>query len=97
MVIKRGAVVSAGPDVRGMVSLPITRAVAEGAREMRVPDMVIAEAPGISVCLPIKYSEALLGSIVVPFIVSGGRPWAGLGEFDSGSPEILESKLLFKS
>ena len=73
MVIKGREVVIVGPDVIGMVLLPTTSADAEGAREMRVPDMVIAEAPGISVWLPIRYSEALFGSIVVPSTVSGGR------------------------
>lgn len=73
MVTKGRMVVGVAPDVRGMVLLPTMRADAEGAREMRVPDIVIAEAPGISVWLPIKYWEALLGSMVVPSIVSGGR------------------------
>lgn len=73
MVIKGREVVVVGPDVMGKVSLPTTTAYAEGAREMRVPDMVMAGAPGFSVWLPIKYSEALLGSIVVPSRVSGGR------------------------
>ena len=73
IVIKGKEVVVVGPDIMGKVLLPTTTAYAEGAREMRVPDMVMAGAPGISVWLPIKYSEALLGSIVVPSRVSGGR------------------------
>ena len=66
-----------GPDVSGRVLLPMTRPDAEGAREMRVPEMVIAGAPGISVWLSIRYWEAVLGSIVIPFMVSGGS-WVAL-------------------
>jgi hypothetical protein len=40
---------------RVIVLVPITRAVAEGAREMGVPETVIGGPPGMSVWLPIIY------------------------------------------
>lgn len=70
-------VANIGPDVSGSVLLPMTRPDAEGAREMRVPDMVIAGAPGISVWLSMRYWEAVLGSIVIPSMASGGS-WVAL-------------------
>lgn len=73
MVIKGRAASVVRLVLRGVVLLSTMRAEAKGAREIRVPDIVIAEAPGISVWLPMIYSEALLGSIVVPSMVSGGR------------------------
>ena len=49
MVTNGSAVGVVGPKVRGIILLLIMIADAEGAREMRVPEMVIGEAPGLSV------------------------------------------------
>lgn len=43
--------------IRGWVDEPMTKAVAEGSRETGVPSMVIAAAPGVSVCEPTIYCE----------------------------------------
>jgi hypothetical protein len=45
---------------------PKTTAVADGASESRVPEILIAVPPGIRVCVPIVYCEAELAVIVVP-------------------------------
>ena len=51
-IVRVGSVVA--PVTSCWVLVPMMRAVAEGARETEVPDIVIAP-PGVRVCEPILY------------------------------------------
>lgn len=70
-----GCDVLAEPGVsRGIVLVPpTTSAEAEVAREMTVPETVMAGEPGLRVWPSIMYSEALLGAIVLPAILRVGN------------------------
>ena len=59
-------------ESREMVLEPIMRAVAESARDIGVPDIVIAP-PGVSVWEPMMYWDALLAVAVWKPIVRIGR------------------------
>ena len=59
-------------ESREMVLEPIMRAVAEGAREIGVPDIVMAP-PGVSVWEAMMYWDALLAVTVWEPIVRIGR------------------------
>ena len=63
---------SRGGEEGGVVEPSMTMAAADGAKPMVVPGVVMAGAPGMSVWPPIMYSEALLGIICLPPIVSVG-------------------------
>lgn len=71
-IVRAGRVLAEESGVRAKASVPKMIAEAEGARETRVPETVIAGPPGTRVWMPIIYSDALLGSIVSPPIVRGG-------------------------
>ena len=49
--------------------LPTTRKLADGANEITVPEIVIAEAPGMRVCEPTMKSELETAVTGVPSIV----------------------------
>lgn len=69
---------SDGGGVRSMVLLPSrTTAVADGASETAVPDMLMAGPPGMSVWVPAMYCEAELRVSFVP-----GREMIGGGGWD---------------
>ena len=58
-------------EPRGMVFEPIMRAVAEGVREMGVPERVMIP-PGVRVCESITYWDWLFGVMVwVPIVIIG--------------------------
>ena len=59
-------------ESREMVLEPIIRAMAEGAREIGVPDIVMAP-PGVSVWEAMMYWDALLAVTVWEPIVRMGR------------------------
>lgn len=59
-------------ESKEMVLKPIMRAVAEGAREIGVPDIVITP-PGVSVWEAMMYWDALLAVTVWEPIVRIGR------------------------
>ena len=59
-------------ESREMVLEPIMSAVAEGAREIGVPDIVMAP-PGVSIWEPMMYWDALLAVTIWEPIVRIGR------------------------
>ena len=61
------------PGMMGVVTPLITRAEAEGVREMTVPETVIAD-PGDRVWPATTYWEALLAVMVWPATAMAGRP-----------------------
>ena len=77
MVMTKG-VVGLGFEKRETVEEPMTNAVAEGRREMGVPDIVIAEPPDINVCVPMINSEAELAVMVEPAMVMIAGEGTGL-------------------
>lgn len=66
-----------GREARAIVLLPSTSAVADGASDRRVLEMVIAGPPGARVWLPIMKWEAASGVIVSPLTVMSGAPGEG--------------------
>ena len=54
--------------------MPTTRKLADGANEKTVPEIVIAEAPGMRVCEPMMKSEAETAVTGVPSIVMTDGP-----------------------
>ena len=66
--------------LRGIVLVPITNCVAEGARLSRVPETVIAGPPGVSVCPAMTYAPAALGVMVwEPIVRVGGWESGAVG------------------
>ena len=79
------------------VTLLMTSAEVEVARERTVPETVIAGPPAISVCVPTRYWLAELAAMVEPPIANGGLLVCG-GEIAGASTvmpltRIVEAKV----
>ena len=77
-------------EVMALVVPPTTIWVIPGAKEIGVPDIVIAEPPGVRVSVPITKLPPLLAVTVCPLIVStAGIMGVGIAGKDSNDPETV--------
>ena len=78
-IVRAGAsVIGAGLVLSGSVTSPITIWEADGARERRVPETVIARPPGDKVWPPMVSGEVGFTVKVFPSKTKDGEPGAGV-------------------